>query len=116
MSEIVGIGALCDSQPLKTRACDVHRIDIEPVAGQRHLWNAFRGSKPIVKGKPNPGFATCRVLLERGYTGTIEIWHRGASHWSMRIDIVAGAKLKVAEQTATRFRAWKPFRRGSVTP
>lgn len=89
----------------------VHRIDVEPAG--RNRWHYLLASELLATGKSV--FGVCRILAERGFTGSIETWHRGEPYPSMRIKIASGALLICSETDALglRFVPWRPFERPS---
>ena len=67
------------------------------------------GEKLVVSGDPE--YDACRVLLERGITGTLTTrWH-GSPHASATLDIEAGANLRTDEgrKRTPRTAKWYPF-------
>jgi hypothetical protein len=89
-----------------------HRVELEPVSighrGQRY--RAHYAGAVLIEGSRNPEFDACRALLARGITGTLEVWHKGATFASMRLDIEKGARLTVVDSDSIgpRITRWHP--------
>jgi hypothetical protein len=90
------------------------RIAIEPTAirgerGQRYRVH-FHGAV-LIEETCSPEFDTCRLLLARGFTGTLEVCRVGQPKVCMRLDIEAAAKLTVAVTATTgpRIVGWVPL-------
>jgi hypothetical protein len=89
-----------------------HRIDIEPLSlgnrGQRYL--VRHAGSVLVESSRNPEFDACRLLLVKGITGMLEVWHTGATFAAMRLDIAKGATLTVedSDRVGPRFARWRP--------
>src|SRR5262245_12917254 len=89
-----------------------HRIDIEPVSlGQRgQLYLVRHAGAVLVASTRSPEFDACRLLLAKGISGKVEVWHEGAVFPAMRLDIEKGASLTVEEsdRVGPRFARWYP--------
>lgn len=91
------------------------KIEIEPTSrgnrGQRYRVT-YQGD--TLCESRNPELDACRALLARGVTGTLEVWHRGATHAASRIDIAEGAKWTIteADRAGLMLVTWKPFQYG----
>jgi hypothetical protein len=88
-----------------------HRIDIEPASlgerGQRYL--VRHAGAVLVASSRTPEFDACRVLLAKGITGQLEVWHTGAAFPALGLDITKGAGLTVEEsdRVGPRFARWQ---------
>src|SRR5262245_11383899 len=100
-----------------SNAC--HRIDIEPASlgerGRRYL--VRHAGAVLVASSRNPEFDACRVLLAKGITGQLEVWHTGGAFPAMGLDITKGAGSTVEESDrggpalragSHAHRAWPP--------
>ena len=89
-----------------------HRIDIEPVGiGDRgRRYRVHHAGAVLIERSRNPEFDACRALLAKGFTGRLEMWHRGASFAALRLDIEKGAKFTVEERDAKGLQIvrWRP--------
>ena len=89
-----------------------HRIVIEPVSlGQRgQLYLVRHDGTVLVAGSRNPEFDACRLLLAKGISGKVEVWHERAVFPAMRLDIEKNARLTVEEsdRVGPRFARWYP--------
>jgi hypothetical protein len=89
-----------------------HRIDIEPISlGQRgQLYRVRHAGAVLIQSSRNPEFEACRLLLAKGISGKVEVWHWGAVFPAMRLDIEKGARLTVEEgdRVGPRFARWYP--------
>jgi hypothetical protein len=89
-----------------------HRIDIEPVSlGQRgQLYLVRHDGAVLDAGSRNPEFDACRLLLAKGMSGKVQVWHQGAVFPAMRLDIEKGARLTVEEsdRIGPRLARWYP--------
>jgi hypothetical protein len=85
----------------------MHLVTLRPHS--RRYGAIFRGAV-LVRGSRDPEFASCRALIGRGITGTVEFWWEGASAPAMRMDIEWGAKWMAVESDAGRpiIRTWTP--------
>lgn len=93
-------------------AQQVHRIDVREVAhGIRGpLYAVHLGDELLIAKAREPLFAACRILADRGMTGILELWRRGATGPAMRVDIAKGAGLTTSDPDAGRpkFAKWVP--------
>jgi len=92
------------------------KVEIEPTTrgsrGQRY--RVLYQGEALIESARNPEHDACRALLARGITGTLEVWHRGASHAGSRIDIACGAKWTVRETEHGLILApWVPWTGGT---
>jgi hypothetical protein len=64
----------------------------------------------VLASGPSPEFAACRVLKDRGYSGTVEFWRAGRPTYDMRMSVEWGAKRTITEtaRTGPRFAKWAP--------
>ena len=108
--------------PLQADAAPI-RVFLAPGRlGSRGLrYNVHLGSpdgERIVANSLDATFAACRVLVARGVSGPLEVWHVGSTFAAMHIrDLVAAARLTVRESgsrgpTLIRYRP----RSGSTAP
>ena len=78
--------------------------------GRYRLTLAATG-ETIIHDSKVPMFDACRVLNNRGVTGTLEVWWQGASFAAFRTDIEKGAGWTVIESrlVGPRLAKWQPF-------
>src|SRR5262245_8445407 len=77
--------------------------------GQRY--RVIHNGITLTESTKNPEFDSARALLARGIVGQLEIWRRGASSPTMRLDIEKCARLTVEEGDVEglRFVRWRPL-------
>jgi hypothetical protein len=51
----------------------------------------------VVCTSRDPQFAACRVLAERGVTGSIRFWREGKTTWDSMLDIERGAGMRTID-------------------
>jgi len=97
---------------VEDRAAD-HRIFIECTkdtnTGSRH--RVTYANTVLLESSRDPEHDAARALLEKGITGTLEVWRRGSSCAAMRLDIEETAKWKIDEgpNRGPRRVRWRPF-------
>ena len=78
---------------------NTHRIEIEPTSlgdsGQRYL--VRHTGTVLIESSRNPEFDGARALLNKGVSGSLEVWRPNSSSPAMRIDIVVAAGLTVED-------------------
>jgi hypothetical protein len=88
-------------------------VIIEPTgrygrSGQRY--RVIHDDTILIGSSGDPEFDTCRLLLDNGITGKVEVWRRGADFPSMRINIAKGARLitEDGDRIGPIFARWQP--------
>jgi hypothetical protein len=90
----------------------LYRVEIERIqASGPARYRVTLDGDVLIERCRDPEFETCRALLARGLTGTVESWVRGATAPGFRLDIELGSQAATHESAtrSPRLGKWSPF-------
>ncbi|MEW5964189.1 MAG: hypothetical protein AB1749_11570 [Pseudomonadota bacterium] len=90
----------------------MHRIELERMGctARGDRWRVWFKGAVLIASARDPEHGAARALLALGYTGMVEVWHIGAAHPAIRLDIEQSAVRTVveSERHGPRLRMWRP--------